>query len=203
MLPSENLNRKGFTLVEIILALMIASIMAGFLTVYFDVSFQNGGAAVSNLQGSLQLHSVMEKITTDYSNNMTWKTANRYRPGAMIMTSGVILEVDEINECISGTINPTFPGDDGGCKWKNPTDTTITTLLQMLDANVTAKAYSWFDGTQYIDDYIVTAKSVEFNEQTAGSGNYEEVNGPDPPNILKVTLSSKNGEQLTAYFPEP
>ncbi len=200
MLPSENLNRKGFTLVEIILALMIASIMAGFLTVYFDVSFQNGGAAVSDLQKSLRLHSVMEKISVDYSNKLAWKTANRYRSGTKVITSSnEVYQIDSLlssNPCISGGTEPQLLSlNDGGCTWKTAT---TEPLVKLLENNVVAGAYAWFHGAGYID----YTEETEFVKFSGTSPNYTEIIDP-ASDILKVTISSTNGERLTAYFPEP
>jgi prepilin-type N-terminal cleavage/methylation domain-containing protein len=67
---SEN-KQGGFTLIEIILTLVIAAVVAAGLVQYFGTSLWQSSIPIERLRQALELQEVMENITADYRENYT------------------------------------------------------------------------------------------------------------------------------------
>jgi prepilin-type N-terminal cleavage/methylation domain-containing protein len=66
MTRSALLSRQGFTLLEIILALIIAGIVGAMLIPFLGTAVMRSGDAVNSAQKHAQLNAVMENITADF-----------------------------------------------------------------------------------------------------------------------------------------
>jgi len=86
-------SRSGFTLIEFIVGLVIAAIMASMIYSYFGSALTQSSAPILRFQKSSDLHTVMEKIVTD-SNRLSnlnvrykWRSSTPYSIGDMVNPS--------------------------------------------------------------------------------------------------------------------
>lgn len=68
-------RRKGFTLIEVIVAIVIVAILTTMLYSYFGSSITQSGIPIVRLGTTLQLQTVMENITADYKNHYNPSTS--------------------------------------------------------------------------------------------------------------------------------
>jgi prepilin-type N-terminal cleavage/methylation domain-containing protein len=61
-------NRRGFTLLEVIVVLVIAAMLGTLMVAYMGRSFTLSGVPVTRLDSAGQLRTVMENITADFGN---------------------------------------------------------------------------------------------------------------------------------------
>ena len=67
MIPSPaKINNRGFTLIEIIATLLVASILGTLLFQYFGESFIRNSRPIQRLNQTLNLQQVIENINEDY-----------------------------------------------------------------------------------------------------------------------------------------
>ncbi len=64
-------KRSGFTLIEIILALVIAAVVGTGLAQYLGTAFTTSAIPIQHLRQAFKLQQVMENITEDYENGST------------------------------------------------------------------------------------------------------------------------------------
>lgn len=62
-------NQKGFTLIEVIITIIMASILGSVLFSYVGTAVIRSGEPIGRLRDSLALNQVMENITNDYNTN--------------------------------------------------------------------------------------------------------------------------------------
>lgn len=62
-------NSCGFSLVEVIIALVASGILAVMIASFLAPSIANNDPAFNTLRNALEVFSVMEQIQTDYENN--------------------------------------------------------------------------------------------------------------------------------------
>lgn len=62
-------RQAGFTLVEIIVTIVVAAILAAMFYSYFGMSITQSGAPVARMGSALNLQEVMENINSDYRAN--------------------------------------------------------------------------------------------------------------------------------------
>lgn len=65
------IDRKGLTLLEIIVSIIVASIMGAMLVQYMGTSMIKSAKPITRLQQNLSLNDVMENITADYKKLLT------------------------------------------------------------------------------------------------------------------------------------
>ena len=65
-IASNTLHQSGFTIIEIIVTLIVASILGTTLVQFMGSNLSASAENVSLVQEGLQLHEVMENITRDY-----------------------------------------------------------------------------------------------------------------------------------------
>lgn len=73
----RNLRHRnyGFTLIEVILSLVVAGVLAAMIFSYFGTSIIRSSTPVVLLQNALSLQQVMENMTMDYKANFTGNLA--------------------------------------------------------------------------------------------------------------------------------
>ena len=64
-------NQKGFTLVEIIITILVASILGLIFVQFMGTSMTGSVEPVIRVQNTLTIQGVMEKITADYKQDAT------------------------------------------------------------------------------------------------------------------------------------
>jgi prepilin-type N-terminal cleavage/methylation domain-containing protein len=65
---------KGFTLLEIIITLMVASFLGAMLVQFMGTTLTRSGETVISVQNSFELSGVMEKIAADYERDYKSET---------------------------------------------------------------------------------------------------------------------------------
>ena len=85
--------QSGFTLLEVIVVLVIAGIVAAMVFTYFGSAFTSSVFPISRLQQVSNLRLVMENITADYNRlnqiNLAykWRSNTYYQKGAIVLPS--------------------------------------------------------------------------------------------------------------------
>jgi prepilin-type N-terminal cleavage/methylation domain-containing protein len=71
-------SQPGFTLLEIIITLVIASILGSLVYSYFGSAFMGSSTPIVRLNSAFELHKAMENITADYNNHTIWQASTDY-----------------------------------------------------------------------------------------------------------------------------
>jgi len=137
--PMKN-QRAGFTLLEFIVALVVAAVIAAMVYTFFGSTLTQSSVPIFRLQKTTNLHQAMENIATDFNRlnhlNMRykWRSGTAYRLNYIVVPSD---STDNINSNIlsngfyykctsagtSGTTLPTWPTtpgatvNDGSVTW--------------------------------------------------------------------------------------
>ena len=74
---------EGFTLLEIILTLIVASIMGTMVYAYFGTAFTYSSTPIARLNATLELQRAMENITEDYVGHGVWQASTAYALGEL------------------------------------------------------------------------------------------------------------------------
>jgi prepilin-type N-terminal cleavage/methylation domain-containing protein len=86
-------HQAGFTLIEFIVGLVIAAIIAAMVYTYFGTALTQSGVPIQRLQKASKLHQVMENIVADYNRlnalnlRYTWRTGIDYHVGSVVVPS--------------------------------------------------------------------------------------------------------------------
>ncbi len=89
-------NEGGFTLIEVIAALVIGAITAAMVYSYFNTSLSGSVEPIQRLQQANNLQLVMENIIADYNRlnevniRYKWRSANPYHLNAVVLPSSGI-----------------------------------------------------------------------------------------------------------------
>ena len=129
MKKHANNHQSGFTLLEYIVVLVIAAIMAAIVSTYFGSALTQSGVPIGRLQQASKLQQVMEKIVADYKRlnalnlRFVWQASMPYTVDSVVVPS---TSNGHYYKCItagtSGTTEPTWPTTSGG----TVTDGTVT-----------------------------------------------------------------------------
>jgi prepilin-type N-terminal cleavage/methylation domain-containing protein len=106
-------NKKGFTLIEVIIALVVVAILGTLMVSYYQGGIQKSGIPVIWVTQEFQIFQAMERITADYKKALsdgtsfssfeatitTANTAGNYG-------TGLVMTADYINISTGGTISP-------------------------------------------------------------------------------------------------
>ncbi|MDD2390892.1 MAG: prepilin-type N-terminal cleavage/methylation domain-containing protein [Desulfobacterales bacterium] len=209
-------NGAGFTLLEFIIVLLVAAIMASMLYTYFGSALTQSSLPVLRFQKSLNLDQVMENIIADYNELNTinlrsvWQKSTDYRTGSVIIPT---VSNGHYYKCTTaGTSGSTEPewlkatapdetvtdGDD--VIWKE-----IGTILYGSDPAWCLKGRLEADPDRYDPDNsgytVVPDPGTRFIKFIDGveSG----VDSGDELDLLKVTITISNNdtnETLTQIF---
>ncbi len=83
-------HQAGFTLIEVIVTLVLASVIAAMLSSFFGTSLTRSGEPIQRLMNSTNLQQVMENIVSDYNRlhalnlRYKWQPTINYRIGAIV-----------------------------------------------------------------------------------------------------------------------
>lgn len=190
-------NPFGFTLIEIIVAILILSIFFVMIITFLSSSFIKSGDSARLVQKTSDLNIIMAKIEADYNKYPKWRSATTYaansfvvpmiRNGHYYKTSGV---------CTSGTNEPTWPVSgtivDNSCTWAETVESGPFLTLAELKAYIDGKTRYETTDLKYNVDYN------DFIQLDSGT----EIGGGDK--ILKVTITNTSCDPacvtLTALF---
>ena len=71
-------RRHGFTLLESILTLIVASVLGAMVYSYFGTAFTYSSTPIARLNATFVLHRAMEQITEDYNRQAVWRATTVY-----------------------------------------------------------------------------------------------------------------------------
>ena len=121
-------DQAGFTLVEFIVSLVIAAVVATMVYTFFGSALTQSGAPLARLQQGSNLYKVMENIVADYSRlhavnlRYKWMPSAPYRVGAIVtptVSNGHYYKCTTAGT--SGALEPTWPASgtvtDSGATW--------------------------------------------------------------------------------------
>jgi len=210
---------SGFSLIEIIAALLLISIVGGMLYTYFSSAFIESPKPLEKLQKSYDLHMIMENIAADYTLNYPewqkrhprWQKLTYYPADTLIRTD---TNKRYIYKCKiagkSGTLEPSgFSSGlalitDGTLTWEKK-----SALSDLRDKIVPVgpPAYDYAAPTPISNNYgnyiLKENKFIKFIWKAADSVYKEEdidIALGDTETILKVTITNDSGEILTNLF---
>lgn len=73
-------NKRGFTLIEVIVSLVVAGVLAAIFTAFMGTSLVRSADPVNLAQNGTYLNSIMEKMGADYKYQMTQAAINSLSP---------------------------------------------------------------------------------------------------------------------------
>ena len=128
-------GRSGFTLIELIVTLVIASIGAAMLYSFFGPALTQSSVPIARLRQVSNLQQVMENIVAEYNRlnalnlRYPWKASRSYRAGSVVIPTEEYRQENKNGRyytCItpgtSSTSEPDWPNDgtvsDGSVVWE-------------------------------------------------------------------------------------
>ena len=122
-------HQAGFTLIEYIVALVIAAIVASMVYTFFGSALTQSSIPISRLKNASNLHKVMENIVADYNRlnalnlRYTWQTNIPYNVGSVVVpptSNGHYYKCITAGTSGSGPVSwltDNTPFSDGGAMW--------------------------------------------------------------------------------------
>jgi prepilin-type N-terminal cleavage/methylation domain-containing protein len=121
-------SQPGFTLLEIIITLILASILGSLVYSYFGSAFMRSSTPIARLNKAFHLHEAMENITADYNNHTIWQASASYSINAIVISTTKNWHFYRCTTAgTSGASEPTWPTaaggtvTDGGITWTEDT----------------------------------------------------------------------------------
>lgn len=196
-------RQSGFTLLEAIITLIVASLLGSMLFSYFAVVKQ-AVLPIGSYQKSLDLQRVMENITSDYHNIVGSEAYPRWEPLKAYSENEIItsrsIPFGHLFICVSGGISgeaePQWSTDknnaieDGGVIWresKGELEPLISDLTQQSGEGSDVSSYGKYDIKE------LTFIRFEDNSEIPTSAG-------EPENLLKLTIQNDQGESITSLF---
>jgi prepilin-type N-terminal cleavage/methylation domain-containing protein len=221
--------KKGFTLIEVIVTLVVLAIVAAMLAGFFGTSITESSAPVFRLQAAYSLNQTLEKITAFYNSQSssqtqppTWSGSTSYAKNDIVIpTVSNGYQYICTKEGTSGTTEPAWSTgnsaiDDNGIHWKNngaaAAQTDIVVLQTQIGAFGGGENQDYTNKTFGGDPAAVSYHLVENRFIKFDAGSNAEVNINDTPTdplygkYLKVTIklpadaANSTGETLSALF---
>jgi len=196
-------NKRGFTLIEIIITLTVTAVLATMIFTYFGKAFTESVTPITRLKNSTALQRVMENITVDYNVYPQWRGGAAYTAGSKVIPinfNGLYYECTVAGT--SGATEPTnWPLRSGAtsidntvtwtCRGSMRTLLTLSTLLARIGAEGSDQNNAY--GKYYVVKNRFT-HYVNFIDQE------NDDTGAKANKILKVTLQNDSGETVTALY---
>jgi len=219
MITENKKSAAGFTLIETIVTLVVASILGIFFYTFIGKSIYKSHLPMENLISANDLNQVMENIRADYKPYPVWQSSHYYNQGDQVMPTAFSLSGQRYwYKCMTaGTSGPPDKEpdpwtneagviSDNGVTWKYQGDLMKLSALKDyigVDFTVnnnkkcatppisTERCYD--KSTNKYGYYVKENKWIDFDTtKTAIDSNNQ--------NILKVTIKNDAGEQVTAMF---
>ncbi len=189
---------RGFTLLELVLSLIIASVLGTFIYTVFSSRLLRPDLPTERIQSTLALQNAMERMSAAHEAFLVWQPETDYPLGAYVFPT---CRTGKMYECTTagttGTNEPAWAAVtvDGGVEWQERAG---IPKIEALRINIENRIYgSYSADTTYID--------FDPAPPPAGSDTWIEKNiGPFSAVVgipmLKVTLRSDTGETLVTVF---
>ena len=196
-------RQSGFTLLEAIITLIIASLLGSMLFSYFAVANQ-AVLPIGSYQKSLDLQRVMENITSDYHTIVgreaypQWEPLKGYSENEIVSSKSI--PFGHLFICISGGISgegePHWSTDennvieDGDVIWRE-----YKGELEPLISKLTLQSGGGSAVSSYGQYEIREIKFIRFENNLEIA-----VSAGEPENLLKLTIRNDQGESITSLF---
>jgi prepilin-type N-terminal cleavage/methylation domain-containing protein len=133
----------GFTLIEVIIALIVMAVLVAMMMPYFGTSLLQSSTPISRLRTSMTLNQTMENITAEYNNRFQhWRPGYTYAAGATVLPSTPNVNGYQYRTTGGGTSGTSEPS----WKFLRTTGTVCRTLgdqtCTMSDGSVTWYLYA-------------------------------------------------------------
>jgi prepilin-type N-terminal cleavage/methylation domain-containing protein len=209
---------SGFTLVEVIIALVVVAIVAAMMATYFGTSITQSSAPIFGLKAAGNLNQIMEKITTDYNNTPpTWSPNTLYAANTIILPTEGKRNGRQYITILGGTSGSTEPatwpppgGNDGGVTWTYSGTTPPKNWFASTAYTVNSVVYPT-NGYQYICTIAGPSNpthvpnwstAVEVGDLVTASGWTWKCRGPQPTLALQTKIAGGvvSGQDHTQTF---
>ncbi len=198
-------GRSGFTLIELIVTLVIASIGAAMLYTFFGPALTQSSVPIARLRQVSKLQQVMENIVADYNRlnalnlRYPWKASRSYRAGSVVIPTEEYRKENKNGRyytCIT-------PGTSGASEPTWPNSETVSETVS--DGSVVWEESGkiiWQPDTDYsLGDIILPLEKINghfYKCTVAGKSDPDDQNEPDWPTGPGDTVSeSDNSVQWT------
>ncbi|QTA92013.1 PulJ/GspJ family protein [Desulfonema magnum] len=198
----KSFAQRGFTLLEFITTLIVASVLGSMMYSFFASSVIHSTIPLVTLKKTLALHTVMENIMADYVSPLKWRESVQWRKETDYSADAMIIPLTDngrvykcTNAGTSDSSEPIWPASgtvsDGTVTWtENGKGNELSILADKIGAadpnNMKEKTY----GKYYVKENKFI-KFINFSEV--------EISGGDSKDILRVTIKNDGGT-LTALF---
>ncbi|MEE9912532.1 MAG: prepilin-type N-terminal cleavage/methylation domain-containing protein [Deltaproteobacteria bacterium] len=207
---------RGFTLIEVIIAIVVLAILCAMMVSIFGTSFYSSSSSVFNLKKSHELNTVMEKISAKYIETPRWRKSTTHASGTFILSTAAASNQGMFRSGggTSGTTEPSWNNisagattTDGSITWTyvgpSPELTALQTAIgtEGQDYGTLPDCLNGFGCYHVINNRFITfsgSKVEEACDSAATCLKYGQ--------YLKVTIGfrsddpGKTGETLTALF---
>jgi len=186
------LPNKGFTLIEVIITLVLAGIVAAMLFSYFGSSIIQSSTPVSRLKAVGKLNAIMEKITSDYNNSYAiWSPNTTYTVDTIILPTKWRKNWYQyicMQAGTSGSMEPAWPTsgavEDGSVRWEY--------------SGTQPPLKSWVEDTDYtINAVIYSRNGYQYKCIVAGRSGFTE---PAWPTTIDATVTETRGSTSTVAW---
>jgi prepilin-type N-terminal cleavage/methylation domain-containing protein len=131
-------RERGFTLIEVIIAIVVMAILAAMMIPYFGTSLLRSSTPISRLRTSMTLNQTMENITAEYNNRFQhWRPGYAYAAGSTVLPSTPVVNGYQYRTTSGGTSGTSEPS----WKFRRSTGSVCTNLpdsaCTMTDGGVT------------------------------------------------------------------
>lgn len=210
---------SGFTLVEVIIALVVVAIVAAMMATYFGTSITQSSAPIFRLKAAGNLNQIMEKITTDYNNTPpTWSPNTLYAANTIILPSEGKRNGRQYITILGGTSGSTEPTvwptsgtvPDGGVSWTCNGTTPPKNWSTNPDTAYTVNSVVYpTNGYQYICTIAGSSNpthvpnwstAVAVGALVTASGWTWECRGPQPTLALHNRIGNEDSEYTNQTF---
>jgi prepilin-type N-terminal cleavage/methylation domain-containing protein len=197
------LNKSGFTLIEVIVAIVLVASLSGLMIVFLSDSLVKSSQSIGRLKKIAALNTVMANIIQYYNGYPKWRSGTAYSLGNFVVPT---VRNGHYYKCtIAGTSylsEPTsWPTTPGGTITETPNPITWTESIEnglLPDLNA-VKTSIGVENTNQNNAYGIY--HVEKNRCVNFLVSDSEQDEPScTSNILKVTIRSDQGQALTALF---
>ena len=183
----KNLNQYGFTLIEIIVAMVILSVFSVMIVTFLSKSLWDSSDPVRTTQNASKLNIIIANITADYNKYPKWRSNTPYDANSFVVPTARNGEYYKTaGACTSGANEPEWPSSgtivDGTCTWTKTTENGSLLTLEALQTNINNKVYE----TAELKYEVVPNDNGDFIYFDAGTEKSDETK----KNLLKVTITN-------------
>jgi len=196
-------HQAGFTLLEYIVSLVIAAIVASMVYTFFGSALTQSSTPITRLKQASNLYRVMENIVSDYNRlnavnlRAPWKATSNYNIGEIVVpnvNNGYYYKCTTAGQ--SGATQPNW-----GTLTNNISDGSVVWKRSDYNNTPYANVYVWKEGTTYNAGDIVLPTFRRSNGHyyrciTAGTSDAASDNQPNWPTTYNQTVNETSPSTL-------